>query len=51
MPANAIIRVVFGDITFPLQKEEWREGEGEDGKCRRNAERGDVLSHLFENDA
>ena len=42
MAANAIIRVVFGDITFPLQKEEWREGEGEDGKCRRNAERGDV---------
>ena len=32
MPANAIIRVVFGDITFPLQKEEWRVGERERAK-------------------
>ena len=32
MAANAIIRVVFGDITFPLQKEEWRVGERERAK-------------------
>ena len=42
--ANAIIRVVFGDITFPLQKGMERERErerekDEESKCRRNAER------------
>ena len=38
MPANAIIRVVFGDITFPLQKEEWREAEGGKGRRRQMQE-------------
>ena len=49
MPANAIIRVVFGDITFPLQKEEWDGGRAKKANAGGTLKREDALPHLFEN--